>query len=171
MFRNKKAGRLIIFLRHGGAWYIISPWYLGWADENYYLIGFDSKSGMRKHYRVDKMKRLSLTDETRKGGELMKGFDPAAYTKSLFGMYGGEAVSVVLEGDRSIAGVVIDRFGSDITLIPQNENTFRVRVDVAVSPQFLGWVASLSGKLKIISPEKVAAEMKKLAEKLLRQYS
>lgn len=29
-------------LRHGGAYYHISPWGLSWDDENYYLIGFDS---------------------------------------------------------------------------------------------------------------------------------
>ena len=29
-------------LRHGGAYYHISPWGLSWDDENYYLIGYDS---------------------------------------------------------------------------------------------------------------------------------
>ena len=31
-------------LRHGGAWYHISPWGLSWDDENYYMIGFDSEA-------------------------------------------------------------------------------------------------------------------------------
>ena len=28
--------------RRDGAWYVISPYSLGWDDENYYLVGFDS---------------------------------------------------------------------------------------------------------------------------------
>ena len=40
-------------LRHGGAFYHISPWGLSWDNENYYMIGFDSAAGKIKHYRVD----------------------------------------------------------------------------------------------------------------------
>ena len=42
-------------LRHGGAWYHISPWGLSWDDENYYMIGYDTEAQLIKHYRVDKM--------------------------------------------------------------------------------------------------------------------
>ena len=31
-------------LRHNGAFYHISPWELIWDDENYYLVGYDSKA-------------------------------------------------------------------------------------------------------------------------------
>lgn len=158
-------------LRHGGAWYQVSPWYLGWADENYYLIGYDTESGIRKHYRVDKMKSLSVTNSPRDGLEEMKSFDPASYTRSLFGMFGGENVSVLMEGDSGIAGVVIDRFGTDVSIYSVNEATFRVRADVAVSPQFLGWIASLGGKLRVISPERVVKKMKELADTLSQQYT
>lgn len=158
-------------LRHGGAWYQVSPWCLGWADENYYLIGYDAEGGIRKHYRVDKMKNLAVTGTPRGGLEEMKSFDPAAYTRSLFGMFGGENVSVLLEGESSIAGVVVDRFGTDAVMYPISESAFRVRVDVAVSPQFLGWVASLGGKLRVISPERVVQEMKNLADTLSQQYA
>ena len=47
---NKK-----IKLRKEGAFYEVSPWKLTWDDENYYLIAFDEKANMIKHYRVDKM--------------------------------------------------------------------------------------------------------------------
>ena len=40
-------------LRHGGAYYHISPWGLSWDDENYYLIGYDSDAEQKRHYRVD----------------------------------------------------------------------------------------------------------------------
>lgn len=41
-------------LRHDGALYEVSPWALSWDDENYYLIAYDSKKKIIKHFRVDK---------------------------------------------------------------------------------------------------------------------
>ena len=52
--------------------YEVSPWALSWDDENYYLVGFDSTSGTIKHYRVDKMRKINVTDEPREGKELFK---------------------------------------------------------------------------------------------------
>ena len=47
-------------LRHGGAYYHISPWGLSWDDENYYLIGYDSDAEQIRHYRVDKMQNTEI---------------------------------------------------------------------------------------------------------------
>ena len=41
--------------RHGGAYYVVSPFAMTWDDENYYMVAFDSAAGIIKHYRVDKM--------------------------------------------------------------------------------------------------------------------
>lgn len=53
-------------LRKGGAWYEVSPWALSWDDENYYLIAFDSQEDKIKHFRVDKMSHIGMTDEKEK---------------------------------------------------------------------------------------------------------
>ena len=58
-------------------------------------------------------------------------------------MFSGEETKVTLEADNSMAGVLIDRFGKDIMLIPQDGGRFRATVDVAVSDQFLGWIVAL----------------------------
>ena len=76
-------------LRHGGAWYHISPWGLSWDDENYYLVGFDSEAGLIKHFRVDKMLRIALSNETREGREHIKKLDMADYARKSFGMFDG----------------------------------------------------------------------------------
>ena len=49
-----------------------------------------------------------------------------------------------------LAGVIIDRFGKDIMMIPADEEHFTVRVDVAVSGQFISWVFSLGNEVKIL---------------------
>lgn len=157
-------------LRHNGDWYNVSPWHLSWDDENYYLIAYDTASDSIRHYRVDKMKSISVTDADREGQQLLKNFDAAKYTRRLFGMYGGEDTRVVLQGENSIVGVIIDRFGKDIPIIPINADQFEAHVDVTVSPQFLGWIMSLGGVVKIVSPEEVVKEMRQVISKLSEQY-
>lgn len=50
-------------MRHNGQFYKISPWALTWDDENYYLVGYDAQAEKIKHYRVDKMRKLSIMEE------------------------------------------------------------------------------------------------------------
>ena len=47
-------------LRHDGAFYVVSPLHLVWDDENYYLIAFDENACKVKHYRVAKMRSMSI---------------------------------------------------------------------------------------------------------------
>ena len=43
-----------------------------------------------KHFRVDRMMNISLTDQARAGREYFDRFDLARYTKRTFGMFGGK---------------------------------------------------------------------------------
>ena len=52
---------------------------LTWDDENYYLIGYDDVYKVIRHYRVDKMKKILLPDEKRKGKDSFKLVDMAVY--------------------------------------------------------------------------------------------
>ncbi|HIX64426.1 MAG TPA: WYL domain-containing protein [Candidatus Mediterraneibacter colneyensis] len=157
-------------LRHGGAYYHISPWGLSWDDENYYLVGYDSKAGQIRHYRVDKMLHLQMSDEKREGKEFFKKLDMADYAKKSFGMFGGEEKKVRLLVENRFAGIIIDRFGKDVMLIPADEDHFTVNVDVRVSSQFFGWVFSLREGVKITAPDEVVEQMKREISRMAEQY-
>lgn len=157
-------------LRHGGAYYLISPWGLSWDDENYYLVGYDSEAGVIKHYRVDKMLNIQMVEEAREGKTHFKKLDMAQYAKKSFGMYGGKEQRVKLLVKNELAGVIIDRFGKDLMMIPKDENHFTVYVDVRVSGPFFGWIISLGEGVKIIGPDEVVEQMRKEVERLTKQY-
>lgn len=157
-------------LRHGGAYYHISPWGLSWDDENYYLVGYDSDAQIIKHYRVDKMLHIKMTEEPREGKEHFKKLDMADYTKKSFGMYGGKEQTVKLLVENGLAGVMIDRFGKDIMMIPVDDDHFTVNVDVRVSGPFFGWIISLGEGVKIVGPGEVVEQMKKEIHRLTKQY-
>lgn len=157
-------------LKKNGEFYVVSPWALTWADENYYLIAYDEKADMIKHYRVDKMQKMGLRKEKRLGCEQFQKFDLAAFSRKTFGMYGGKDASVTLYGKNALAGVVIDRFGQDVFMAPVDEEHFRARVTVAVSQQFFGWLTGLGTGIQIAGPEEVKEKYREYLRDLLENY-
>lgn len=157
-------------LRRDGAFYCISPWVLTWDDENYYLLGFDEEAGIVKHYRVDKMLGIEMTKEPRLGREHFADFDTAVFSKKIFGMFGGEEQDVKIRFENRLIGVVIDRFGKDVTVRPFGENHFDIRVRIVVSHPFFGWLSGLGAGAKILSPENVAEEYRQFLCDILAQY-
>lgn len=157
-------------LRRDGSFYVVSPWLLSWDDENYYLIAYDDRSGDIRHYRVDKMLKISLRKEERDGKEKFEDFDVAGYSRKTFGMFAGEEETVTLHCDSNLTGVIIDRFGKDVAMRKVDETHIKARFNVAVSRQFFGWVAGLGPTVTIEAPDRVVDEYKKYLKDILAQY-
>ena len=132
-------------LRREGAYYCVSPWGLSWDDENYYLVGYDSEAGEIRHYRVDKMLHIRMTEEAREGREHFQKLDMADYAKKSFGMFGGKEEKVKLLVDNSLAGVMIDRFGKDIIMVPGDGRAFYGKC-YRPCEQPVPWMDLLSGR-------------------------
>ncbi len=157
--------------RHGGATYCVSPFALTWDDENYYMLGFDSAAGIIKHFRVDKLAEIAVTGEKRDGRESFENLDLAAYSRTHFGMFTGQEERVELEFTNNLVGAVIDRFGKDVSVVPADDRHFRIRTEVAVSPQFFGWLCGFGNGVKLIAPEGVVKQMREHIELIERLYS
>ncbi len=134
-----------------------SPWALTWDNENYYLIAYDSEAAKIKHFRVDKMRKITLTDKKREGRDVFEEIDMATYINMNFGMFGKKAgVPVNLSFRNDMVGIVIDRFGKDIPIREsETEGWSDTRVSVMISGQFFGWVFAMGGLVKITGPEDV----------------
>jgi len=158
-------------LRHNGDRYHVSPWALLWDDEKYYLVAYDAIDDKIKHYRVDKMLNIEIIEEARQGLEHFKAFDSARYTKSIFGMFGGAETAVILQGENHMVGILMDRFGKDIPLVPIDDNHFEAKVNVAVSSQFFGWIMALGKGITITGPEPVVRKMREEVRRLHEQYA
>ena len=158
-------------LKHGGKEYITSPWALTWDDENYYLVAYDSESDAIRHYRVDKITDIKILNEKREGEVCFAEFDMAVYSKSVFGMFGGKAEYVTLLCDSSLAGIIIDRFGEEVTFLKRGENKFEITVNVVLSPLFYSWVFGFAGRMTIESPEKAKSEFKRQLQAVEKSFS
>lgn len=156
--------------RKGGKVYQVSPWALTWDDEKYYLIAYDAEDDKMKHYRVDKIKGIQITDEARQKEENTPEFDVAQYCNQFFGMYAGEQEMITVRFPNRLIGVVIDRFGKDITVHAGKDGTFDARIRVAVSSQLYGWLTGLGPEVKISSPSKVVKEYVDYMNEIIEKY-
>lgn len=156
--------------RKSGKTYMVSPWALLWQDENYYLVAYDSESGQIKHYRVDKMGKVVLTKETREGYEQYSKMDIPSYVNRTFGMFGGKVENVTLQFPQNLIGVVIDRFGKEISIRKKDEAFYLVTVNVAVSGQFFGWLTGIGKEICITEPADIKTEYENWLKEILSQY-
>ena len=158
--------------RHQGKRYHVSPWALTWKDENYYLVAYDDEEEKIKHFRVDKMSRIKEQEgEERKGAESFERFDIAEYTNRTFGMFGGETETVTLRLPESMIGIVLDRFGREISIRKLEEGVAGVKIRVAVSMQFYGWLTGLGREVRILTPEYVKKGYAEYLGEIIRNYS
>ena len=152
--------------RHGGKVYQVSPVGLLRSDESYYLVAL--VQGEKRHYRVDRMAQLRVTDQKREPG--CDDLDMAAYTRRHFGMFSGQQRQVKLRCPNNLAHVMLDRFGLDSMLIPDGENHFTLTVDVAVSQQFFGWLFGLGPEVEVLEPQDVRQQLARQLAQALERY-
>ena len=157
-------------LRKDGKFYEVSPWKLTWDNENYYMIAFDEEANMMKHYRVDKMLDVSLTDKMRCGKNLADDMNIVDYSKKTFGMFAGEEKTIRLQCHTRMIGAIVDQFGTEVSIRKVDDTRVIARMEVAVSPQFFGWLAGLGAQVQIISPDDVKKEYMRYLSNIVYSY-
>ena len=152
--------------RRGGHHYVVEPVALVFNEDNYYLTSYSSRHDSTSNYRVDRMDAVEIIDEPCGEKAVALRDQVAAYTEQAFKMFGGQLEDVVLEFDRVLIGVVYDKFGESVKMIPSGENRCIATVKVRISPVFWGWLFQLAGQMDIISPAKLKEEYRERAAKL-----
>ena len=129
---------------------VCSPYALSWTDERYYLIAYYEKYTSISNFRVDRMESVQILEEdiVPKPAD----FSIAEYMNSSFSMFSGESRDVKLRFDNKLINTVIDRFGKDVSLIPDGNEHFTVHVKVKAEAPFFAWLFQFGIKAKIVEP-------------------
>jgi predicted DNA-binding transcriptional regulator YafY len=157
--------------RHGGQLYQVSPYALIWSNENYYLVAYVAAEEEIRHYRVDRMDRLNVTEVPRTGHDAFGKLDMSVYTRRMFNMFRGEEEVVHLRLPEHMAGVVMDTFGRDVPMMRSEGGCLIARITVALSPQFYGWVFGLGSEAEITAPAHVREAYRNLLETGAERHS
>ena len=153
--------------RHGGALYLTDPVALC-VDRHYYLVAYDAQLGDYRHYRLDRMEGLTVTDEPR--CELPENFDLGSYVKSRFDMYKGDTATVTLRFVGHLRNAVIDRFGTDAHMRADGDDTFSLTAPVEIGPTFFGWLFQFGREAEILSPLDIRTQFADYCRGVLAKY-
>lgn len=156
---------------------ILSPICLIWENNTYYLICRKENLPDKpfRTYRVDKIKNIKIVSN-----DIPKDIayvDPVKYSKNVFAMYSGKEYRVVLQVEEQLLGQMVDKFGNDIKIIRtpdvKSKNgvpTFKLMIDVNVSPTFFGWLFYFTNSVEILEPTEVIEEYKRRLEETKDMY-
>ncbi len=125
-------------------------------------LGFDANTDFRKLRKVVKTRR--------EGVDAFKALKLTERSLKVFSMYGGTEETITLRFSNHLIGVVLDRFGRDIRISPDDDRHFKITVKVEVSPQFYGWLCGLGTGVRVIHPEEVAQKMGEYVRSIAKMY-
>lgn len=152
----------------------ISPYAMTWQDDHYYLIGNYDKYNNLMHLRIDRMRGVTLTNESwRHFSEVSQyrdTFDVADYTKKLFGMFGGETDEIKLRCSNKVIEQVADRFGENIFITNVTDSTFDFSAKATVSEGLITWVMNYGDSIEVLKPSSLREKVRDRAKKILEIY-
>ncbi|WP_406944172.1 helix-turn-helix transcriptional regulator [Halobacillus sp. SY10] len=150
-----------------GDTYHVEPYALIWQNDFYYLIGRFRGNGEMRHYRLDRMRNIEISEERfkRKQDFLVK-----EYVDQSFHMFAGEETWIKIEFDASLLNVVLDRFGKDASIKAISDDRFILSTKAKMSIGLIGWILTWGHKAKVVSPESLVAQVKEEVQKMSKQY-
>lgn len=160
---NEKGERVY---RRDGHRYVVEPVALVFNEDNYYLTCYSSRHDSTSNYRIDRMDSVQVLDDPCCEKAIALRNQVAEYTEQAFKMFGGQTEDIVLEFDRTLIGVVYDRFGENTKMMTTSTTKCIASVKVQISPVFWGWLFQFAGQMKVISPDGVATAYRNHAAKL-----
>jgi len=153
--------------RRDGHRYVVEPIALVFNEDNYYLTCYSSRHDSTSNYRIDRMDSVEVIEEDCCEKAIALRDQVATYTEQAFKMFGGQLEDIVLEFDRGLIGVVYDKFGESVKMMPSGENKIIATVKVMISPTFWGWLFQFGNQMKIISPSSAVSMYAEKAQSIV----
>lgn len=156
----------------------VSPYALIWSNDHYYLVSNNSKYDNLMHTRIDRMKKVLITDEPARDFSEVSPyrafFDSADYSGKLFNMFSGDNQKLKLRCSDSILEEMVDRFGDDceISKVAGNKgDTFILDTSCVCSEGLVSWLMQFGNKVEVLSPESLKRDIIEKAQSIFDVYN
>lgn len=155
--------------------HVISPYAQTWQDDHYYLLGNYDKYDNIIHFRIDRIRSVSILDEKARPfsevSEYKEIFDVADYTRGLFNMFGGKTENIELKCEISLLEQIIDRFGVGIFVRNVTDTHFSFSVKAVASEAFITFIMNFGNRIEIIGPAHLRESINKRISEIKEVYS
>ena len=159
--------------RNPGRSFIISPYAMVWNEDKYYLVGNYEKYDNLSNYRIDRMRKVTVLEETARPvsevSPYKTQFNTADYMRTTFFMFSGEEQTVTLSCDETLVDAMADRFGK-LDILEQSDGRFRFQAKVRCGEGFFLWMLRWGDRAVVLEPESVRDEITKRIRDLSDAY-
>ena len=148
--------------------YIVEPRYIVYSESRGYLIATNKKHPESfTHYRIDRISKAVLLDTP--VNPLKDPKDAYEYAKNKLFMYGGESNLVQFRCQERIMDAMIDIFGTELFITPQEDHYFTFWVNTSkTGAKYLA--QQYMDSMEILGPEELRQEFRSGIEKVLDNY-
>ncbi|OLN22191.1 hypothetical protein BTO30_10600 [Domibacillus antri] len=153
--------------RRNGDFYEVEPYALIWQNDFYYLIGRFVPENTIRHYRIDRMRSIEVTENKFRRASI----DLKAYVDKTFNMFSGEDMLVKIEFDIGLLNAVYDRFGMEADIRHAEEDRILLTTKAKVSAGLIGWILTWGSKAKIVAPRELVDMVRDEARRLADLYT
>lgn len=112
--------------------YIVNPYQMVVCNGWYYLIGNTEPYDNVSHYRIDKMKKVTIVDKPAKDkslvDEFVHGYNLPRHMAEHIYMFGGNTIEVQFQTGKYLMDQLVDWFGKDFSVKPLNNEDMLVTV-------------------------------------------
>ena len=156
--------------RHGQT-YTVSPFQLIINDGNYYLLAYNDTYNAMRTYRIDRMKDVTRTGESREGEKEFARIDIRSYAQRTISMYSGKQEQVTVRFILPLLDTAIDQFGTkDVRYKKIDEQHFTMTATIDISDQFFAWLLRFGKRARILSPNTVVEQFTAYLDKIRAIY-
>ena len=149
--------------RNGGKYYV-QPLALTWTNDFYYLIAYFMEAEEIRHYRIDRLRNVEVTEETFSYAP----FDVSKYVQSTFHMFAGSEEWIKIRFKNELINVMLDKFGKEVDIKKEDDDHFLLTTKARDSEGLASWILNWGSQAKVISPpslvEKIKNEIAKMQE-------
>ena len=150
--------------------YIVSPFATLWLNGYYYLYAYVDGENKFRFFRFDRMENVRVLGEKREGKEKYKSSDIASPDIKIFSMKPSTPRDITIKFANGLVDAVIDQFGKDVMMIPQDKDCFTITAKIKPTGEFYGWLFSFGRGAEIIKPEDIRESMRGYAQNVLEMY-
>lgn len=159
-----------------GKEFIFSPYSMIWNSDNYYLVGNYDKYDNLSHYRLDRIRNVTILDEPMRHFSEVSSytdfFDAGNYAQKVFNMYSsnGKPEPIELICENSLLETVIDSHGINIPYRTHGDNFFKVKFKTPVTQGLISWIMGFGSRMTVVSPLSLRDNIKNEIKNTLLNY-
>lgn len=154
--------------------FTVNPYSLIWSNDHYYLVCNNPKYSNLMHVRLDRINNIHITDvKCRHFSTVSKykeKFDSADYSNRLFNMFSGESGNVLLRCTNDIIEEILERFGENVPIKIDGENSFIAKANVELSDGLVSWIMQFGERIEVLGPHELKKAIRDKAKMIYKIY-